>query len=183
MGDLVFVTGGARSGKSHFAEACAADAGAPVVYLATMQAGDEELAARIAEHRRRRPAAWSTIEAPLAVADAVASAPPESTILLDCLSLWVSNRLFADGDPAARDVVAWGRFVERCVLAADEIVAAQAARPGMLIAVSNETGLGIVPADPLSRFYRDALGLVNQAFARAATAAYLLVAGLPVRLK
>jgi adenosylcobinamide kinase/adenosylcobinamide-phosphate guanylyltransferase len=182
MGAIVFVTGGARSGKSRFAEAQAAAAGQPVVYLATMEAGDDELAARIERHRAWRPPDWQTVELPLDIRDAVSVCPPESTVLLDCLSLWVSNQLFSDGADR-RAVAAWERFVGRAVEAADEVIRAQRARAGVLIAVSNEVGLGIVPGDALSRYYRDALGLVNQAFAHAADEAFLLVSGLPLRLK
>jgi adenosylcobinamide kinase/adenosylcobinamide-phosphate guanylyltransferase len=182
MGGIVFVTGGARSGKSRFAEAQAAATGQPVVYLATMQAGDDELAARIERHRTRRPPEWQTVEAPLDIRDAVAACPQESTILLDCLSLWVSNQLFRDG-AESRSTAEWERFVGRAVEAANEVIRAQLARAGVLIAVSNEVGLGIVPVDALSRYYRDALGLVNQAFAQAADESFLLVSGLPLRLK
>ncbi|MCZ2110039.1 MAG: bifunctional adenosylcobinamide kinase/adenosylcobinamide-phosphate guanylyltransferase [Dehalococcoidia bacterium] len=183
MGSIHLVTGGARNGKSRHAEALAAASGAPVVYIATMEPGDEELRARIARHRERRPADWATIEAPRDLTWALAAAPTGAAVLLDCLSLWVSNQLFADGDPAAWGTARWERFVDGCVADAETLITAQAGRDGPLIAVTNEVGLGIVPVDALSRYYRDALGLVNQAFARAASEATFMVSGLPLRLK
>ena len=97
MGQILFVTGGARSGKSTFAEHLARQSGAPVVYLATMEAGDEELLDRIQRHQSRRPSAWTTIEEPLALADALSRAAPDACVLIDCLSLWVTNRLMQLG--------------------------------------------------------------------------------------
>jgi adenosylcobinamide kinase/adenosylcobinamide-phosphate guanylyltransferase len=184
MGDIIFVTGGARSGKSRFAEGLTVGAGAAVVYLAMMQPGDDELRARIERHRARRPVGWETIEEPLRVAEALAGCDLGTTVLLDCVSLWVSNLLFEDGSaPNKWEPPRWERFVDGCLQVARGAVDAQLGRTGRLIVVSNETGMGIVPADRLTRYYRDALGLVNQEFARAATEAYLLVSGLPVRLK
>lgn len=183
MGAIVFITGGARSGKSRHAEQLAAETGGAVVYVATMEPGDDELRGRIARHRQRRPAEWMTLEAPLDPAHALASAPAEGTVLLDCLSLWVSNQLFADGDPANWETARWERYVDQCVVNARVVIEAQEERTGPLITVTNEVGLGIVPMDALSRYYRDALGLVNQAFAAAASEATLMVSGLPVRLK
>lgn len=184
MGTTIFVTGGARSGKSRFAEERAAGSGQPVTYLATMQAGDDELAARIQRHRERRPGVWGTVEAPIDVLGALESSADGDTVLLDCLSLWVSNLLFAaTADHGAWAVDDWERFVTGAVEASTRVIEAQQRRAGTLIVVTNETGMGIVPADALSRYYRDALGLVNQAFATPADEAYLLVGGLPLRLK
>lgn len=184
MGRIVFVTGGARSGKSRFAEAQAKASGRPVTYLATMQAGDGELAARIEHHRERRPSEWRTIEAPVDIAPALRACPAGDTVLLDCLSLWVSNLLFGvTDDHAAWEVADWEQFVTDCIAAARGVIDSQREREGILIAVSNETGMGIVPADRLTRYYRDALGLVNQAFAEASSDAWLSVSGLQVRLK
>lgn len=183
MGAISFVTGGARSGKSRHAEVLAAESRRPVVYLATMEPADDELRARIARHRDRRPAGWATIEAPLDPAHALGSAPADATVLLDCLSLWVSNQLFAAEGVDTWQAARWERFVDACVANAEALIAAQRRRDGPLIVVTNEVGLGIVPGDALSRYYRDALGLVNQAFARAADEATLMVSGLPVGLK
>jgi adenosylcobinamide kinase / adenosylcobinamide-phosphate guanylyltransferase len=183
MGRLIFVTGGARSGKSRKAEESAAALAAPVVYLATMQSLDEELRARVRLHRQRRPAGWATIEEPLAIKEAMGEAPPEATILLDCLSLWVSNlilRGLGDADPPQDRLDA---ALPEADGASAAVLAMQLQRPGALIAVKNEVGSGIVPANALSRYYRDALGLVNQRFASASDEAYLMVSGLPLRLR
>lgn len=185
MGDLLFVTGGARSGKSTFAEHLAAGverrSGAPVVYLATMQPGDDELRDRVRRHRERRPEAWSTLEEPLAIADAVRRAPSDACVLIDCLSLWVTNRLLEAGsdEPSPAEVDALEAALDAEV---DALLAAVAGRSGTTIAVTNEVGSGIVPAYPLGRVYRDVLGRVNQRVSRAAGRAWLLVAGRPLEL-
>jgi len=183
VGDIHLVTGGARSGKSRYAEMLAADSAREVVYIATMEPGDDELRARIARHRARRPSHWKTVEAALDVPGALASISGSATVLLDCLSLWVSNQLFADSDPASWDTARFEQFIDRCVANAERLIAAQRGRAGPLIVVTNEVGFGIVPTDALSRYYRDALGLVNQALASAATHATLMVSGLSVRLR
>jgi adenosylcobinamide kinase / adenosylcobinamide-phosphate guanylyltransferase len=151
---LVVFVGGARSGKSRLAVERAAAAGSPVVYVATGEAGDEEMAERIARHRAERPRGWLTVEEPLELAAALRDAPPDATVIVDCLSLWVAN---GGGDAAA--------------------VAAAAARNALTIAVTNEVGLGIVPANALARAYRDELGRVNAAWVAAAEEAYFVVAG------
>lgn len=173
---LIFVTGGARSGKSSFAERLAQNwptqekAGNQVTYLATAQAFDSEMEDRIARHRTDRPDEWHTVEEPLDVLAALQAAPTP-TVLLDCLSLWVSNLLLSGLD-------------ETAILArAEAVLHAQALRGGLLIAVTNEVGSGIVPDNALARSYRDILGRVNQRFAAASAEAYLLASGLPLRLK
>ena len=188
MGKLIFVTGGARSGKSSHAEALTlhAAAGKPVIYLATMQPFDDELARRVELHRGRRPATWSTLEDPLEIAAAVRQAAPDATILLDCLSLWVSNLFMRTLSEAPQKPEPSRLELEvattTAVAGIEQLLAAQAARPGTMVAVSNEVGSGIVPENALARHYRDALGLVNQRTAAASTDAYLLVSGLPLRL-
>ncbi|MBZ9713548.1 bifunctional adenosylcobinamide kinase/adenosylcobinamide-phosphate guanylyltransferase [Deinococcus multiflagellatus] len=166
---LVFVTGGARSGKSTFAERRAAASGQPVTYLATAQAFDTEMAARIVRHREDRPAPWATVEEPLAVPGALAAALTP-VVLLDCLSLWVSNLMLAD----------WSD--EAVLGAADALLATAAARGGLTVLVTNEVGFGIVPDNALARRYRDLLGWVNQRAAAASDEAWLLVSGRPLRL-
>ena len=167
---LVYVSGGARSGKSRFAEEYATRPGSAVTYLATAQAFDDEMRDRIARHRDDRPAAWHTAEEPLNVAQA-ARAAQTPTLLLDCLSLWVSNLLLA-GEPE-----------DEMLAATDDLLAALRERGGLSVLVSNEVGLGIVPDNALARAYRDALGRVNQRVAAASDEAYLLVSGLPLQLK
>lgn len=178
---LVLVLGGARSGKSVFAERLATRLGPPATYLATGRAGDEEMARRLAVHRARRPTAWVTVEAPRAAGEALRGVP-EGVVVLDCLSFLVANCL----GPAAGDVL--DEAAEAAARAAVEgevaaLLAAQAERRGPLLVVSNEVGLGLVPPYPLGRLYRDLLGWANQTVAAAASDVYLLVAGLPVTLK
>lgn len=164
---LVLLIGGARSGKSSLAVERAARADQPVVFVATGEAGDEEMAARIDQHRRERPAHWSTVEEPVELGRAVAAAPGTDVLVVDCLSLWVANVLERG---TAED-------------AAGEAARLAAARPGLTIAVTNEVGLGIVPDNELARHYRDVLGRVNAIWAAAADEAYFVVAGRALRLE
>lgn len=167
---LVFVTGGARSGKSAFAERRAAASGEGVTYLATAQAFDAEMEDRIRRHRADRPAGWQTLEEPLDVPAAVQRVQTP-VLLLDCLSLWVSNLMLAD-------------LPDEAILAqADALLTATHARSSLTVLVTNEVGLGIVPDNALARRYRDVLGWVNQRAAAASDEAWLLVSGLPLQLK
>jgi adenosyl cobinamide kinase/adenosyl cobinamide phosphate guanylyltransferase len=164
---LTLLVGGARSGKSTHALRLAEATGAPVVFVATGAACDEEMAARIARHRAERPAGWQTVEEPLRLLDALAAVPPGACVVVDCLSLWVANLLERDEDVEA---------------AARAAAAAAAARPGPTIAVTNEVGLGIVPVTPLGRAYRDVLGRTNAIWAAAAGESFFVVAGKLLRL-
>jgi adenosyl cobinamide kinase/adenosyl cobinamide phosphate guanylyltransferase len=166
---LVVLLGGARSGKSRLAVRLAAESGAPVVFVATGEPGDVEMAARIEQHRDERPPDWTTVEEPRRLLDAVAGAPGGCCLVVDCLSLWVANLIEQAPAEAIEDEAA----------AAAEIAAARAEQT---IAVSNEVGLGVVPATPLGRAYRDVLGRVNQAWVAAADEAMLVVAGRGLRL-
>jgi adenosyl cobinamide kinase/adenosyl cobinamide phosphate guanylyltransferase len=160
---FVLLLGGARSGKSALAVRIAAASCAPVTFIAT--AGDGEMAARIARHRAGRPAAWTTVEEPAAVLDAVLSSPAGDFLVVDCLTLWVSTL-------AARG---WGE--EAVLAAAGDVARALARRAPGAVVVSNEVGLGIVPANRLARGFRDTLGSVNTAFAALADRTALMVAG------
>ena len=168
-GRLIFVTGGARSGKSRFAEQRALALGpAGRTYLATAQTLDEEMRARVERHRAERDAGWTVVEEPLHAARGVRGATTP-LILLDCLSLWISNLLLA-------------AYPEPEILAAvDDLL--DAGQGKTLMVVSNEVGSGVVPAYALGRAYRDLLGQANQQIAARADEAYLTVAGLPLRLK
>lgn len=169
---LTLITGGARSGKSRFAEHLAALHQGTVLFLATAEARDDDMAARIARHQAGRPAHWRTLEEPLHVAHALAKAEPASLVLLDCVTLWVTNLLLREG-------TTWAQSKAEL----DALLAWYRIRAVDLIVVTNEVGLGIVPADPLSRTFRDWLGLFNQHIAAEADAVYLMVAGLPVEVK
>jgi adenosyl cobinamide kinase/adenosyl cobinamide phosphate guanylyltransferase len=165
---LVLVTGGARSGKSALAVEIAAAQQRPVAFLATAQAGDAEMAARIARHRAGRPRGWRTVEEPLALESAIAAIAAGDCLLIDCLSLWAANALAAgDADGDADAVEAAGRAA----------AALAARRAGPTVAVTNEVGMGVVPATPLGRRYRDVLGRVNATWAAAADHALLVVCG------
>jgi adenosyl cobinamide kinase/adenosyl cobinamide phosphate guanylyltransferase len=161
---LVLLIGGARSGKSALALRLASAQSAPVVFVATAQAGDTEMAARITQHARERPPSWRTVEEPLRVREAIVAVSDSDCVVLDCLTLWTANALEALGAAEA----------EAHAVAAAE---AAATRAGLTIAVTNEVGLGIVPDNALTRSYRDLLGRVNTIWAEAADHVYLLVAG------
>jgi adenosylcobinamide kinase/adenosylcobinamide-phosphate guanylyltransferase len=183
VGALWFVTGGARSGKSRFAERLAGRSGRAVCYLATLERlepPDEEMRERIARHRADRPAAWTTTEAPRDLLGALAGVEGEACVLIDCLSLWVSNRLIAIGDAPSLETVA---RLERTLIEDVEALAdAAEARGGPVILVTNEVGSAVVPESALGRAYRDLLGRVNQAAAARAERAWLLVAGRALEL-
>ena len=167
---LVLLTGGARGGKSALAVRLASQQSTSVVFLATAQAGDEEMEARIARHRRERPGSWLTIEEPLCLREAIEEVDGAHWLIVDCLTLWAANALERLG---AEEVEA------RATAAA----AAASARPGPTIAVSNEVGLGLVPDNPLGRSYRDLLGQVNMIWATAADRTFLVVAGQALELQ
>ena len=164
------VLGGARSGKSAFAERLVADSDLARIYLATATADDEEMKARIAHHRTQRGESWTTIEEPLALVDALTrEATHGRAVLVDCLTLWLTNVLLSKGAPVAA--------------AADVVMAALSAHAGPLVVVSTEVGLGIVPDNELARAFRDHAGRLHQRVAQAADRVVLVVAGLPMEVK
>ena len=183
MGEITLVTGGARSGKSRFAETRAARR-QRVCYVATAEALDEEMARRIAQHRARRPATWTTVEAPRDLTSALSGIGSTDAVLVDCLSLWTSNRLLALGDDEAPN---WWQAVatlEAALTSELRIVCVLARRSDWdLVLVTNETGFGVVPASRLGRAFRDILGRLSQVAASDADPVYLVVAGLAVELK
>jgi adenosylcobinamide kinase / adenosylcobinamide-phosphate guanylyltransferase len=165
---LTLVLGGARSGKSRYAEALVQAHPAPWIYIATAQAFDDEMRERIALHRARRPAGWITRDAPLGLAEAIRDIEPASPVLVDCLTLWLSNVILA-----AHDVpTAMAALEEACEVT-----------PGPLVLISNEVGLGIVPDNELARRFRDHAGLLHQRLAARADRVILMVAGLPLTVK
>src|SRR3954471_21106552 len=165
---LTFVLGGARSGKSRYAEQVAMASPPPWIYLATAEPFDDEMAARIAEHKSRRSRVWQTIDAPRDLAGALGALPASATILVDCLTLWLSNLMLAGCDVDAET----GRLEQ-----------AMLAHKAPLVLVSNEVGSGIVPDNALARRFRDAQGRLNQTVAARADRVVLLVAGLPMIVK
>lgn len=169
---LTLILGGARSGKSTYALRMAAAPGAEVLFLATAEARDDEMAAKIERHRAERPTQWHTVEATHAPAAALANAPATPVVLLDCVTLWVSNLVLADG-------ASWAAAAAEL----EALLAWHRQSTSDLIVVSNEVGLGLVPVDPLSRTYREWLGWFNQRLATAADRVFLLVAGLAVNVK
>lgn len=174
---LILVTGGARSGKSAYAERRAREIGGEeVLYVATAEALDEEMGRRIARHRAERPAAWPTVERPRGAGAAVRGAGPD-TVLVDCMTVLASNALLAveeEGEEAALEAV---------LQEARSLRDAALARPGTTIVVTNEVGMGVHPPTTLGRWYRDALGRANVLLAEAAGEVVLLVSGIAVRVK
>lgn len=166
---VMLVLGGARSGKSRFAEAAIERAAGRGLYLATATVEDPEMAARVAAHRARRGPHWLTVEEPLALAARLADlARDDRPILVDCLTLWLSNVMEAARDPAAEG---------------ERLAAALAALGGPVVLVANEVGLGIVPENALARAFRDHAGRLNQRVAAIADHVVFLAAGLPLVLK
>ena len=171
---FTFVLGGARSGKSDFAQSLAKTAGGnDVLFVATAQALDQEMQVRIARHRASRPSEWKTLLTPRSPARALLAAPAAHVVLLDCVTFWVSNVLLEDETRAEASML---RELE-------ELVEWYRKNGAELILVSNEVGMSVVPDNPLGREYRDLLGMVNKKLARAADTVYLVVAGIPMRIK
>ena len=178
---VVLILGGARSGKSRFAQQLARRAGGPVLYVATAELRDEEMRSRARAHRAERPPTWETVEEPLALGRAV-RAGRAATVIVDCLTVWVSNvleRVTGADEPLPEDALADARRFAFAEL--EGALAAAAER--RLVFVSNEVGQGIVPLGALTRAYRDLLGEVNQYVAARAGQVYLMVAGLPVDVR
>lgn len=170
-----FILGGARSGKSAYAEKLAIDSGLDVVYIATAQVYDDEFAERIKHHQQRRPAEWQLIESPFFLAQTLHDhARPDRFLLVDCLTLYLAQWLCPDCNPPQDKT--WQQ--ER-----DELLASLANLPGQIALVSNEVGLGIVPMGEINRRYQDEAGRLNQAVAAVCDQALFMAAGLPLKLK
>lgn len=170
---FVFITGGARSGKSDYAMSLAEKSRGRLVYIATATPGDDEMRERIENHRRSRGMNWKTIEETLDLSGAVSSLGGENTVVIDCLTLWLTNLMMQDMET----------FEDVAVNKARELAEAFRMFKGTAIAVSNEVGLGIVPENALSRRFRDVAGLANRVMAASADEVYWVVSGIPVKIK
>lgn len=167
-GHLTFIVGGARSGKSAHAERMATSRPSPWIYIATAQAYDDEMRERIALHRARRGEGWVTIDAPLDLAGAIQALPDRQPVLIDCLTLWLTNHMLAEHD-----------LETECKGLTDVLSSPR----GPWFVVSNEVGLGIVPDNALARRFRDIAGRLNQRVAAVADSVLMMVAGLPLKVK
>jgi adenosylcobinamide kinase/adenosylcobinamide-phosphate guanylyltransferase len=179
MAKTILILGGARSGKSRFAQQLARRIGGDdVLFVATAEAGDAEMSRRIERHRGDRPDHWQTLEQAVEIGAALAGAPEKhSVVIIDCLTLLVSNVLLTCPDPLHADAAE-----DRVRAEVATLLAACRERRGTVIIVSGEVGQGLVPDNPLGRTFRDLAGMANQAVAASADATYLMVAGLPVEL-
>ncbi len=165
---LALVTGGAASGKSRFAEGLVSGFGRPRVYVATAQAWDDEMRAKIARHRAQRGPDWRQVNAPDDLAGALAQAQPEEVLLVDCLTMWLTNRMLAEADLAAE-----------CTALAQALARA----PSQVVCVTNEVGQGIVPENAMARAFREVQGRLNQQVAAEADLVVAVMSGLPLVLK
>jgi len=177
------ITGGARSGKSHFAQELAIRSGKAVLFVATAVAGDEEMQHRIEEHRRTRPAAWNTLEVTTHVGNQILQkSGGAKVVIVDCITLLVSNIFGQYADQTGEQIDT--HLVEQEVTTEiGELIECINHIDASLIIVTNEVGMGLVPANAMGRLYRDLLGKANQLLAQRADEIYLMVAGLPVPIK
>ncbi len=172
MGTLIFITGGARSGKSRLATDLAGQAGKHVAFIATGQALDKEMAERIKKHQSDRPAGWKTVEEPLNIASAIAKLPKNTqAVIIDCLTLLVTNLMLS------------GKTDKQIKDAIKNVITTAKSIKATVIVVSNEVGAGIVPENKMARDFRDIAGIANQIVAKASDKAYAMFAGYPVKLK
>ena len=185
MGSLTLVTGGARSGKSSFAEEFIAKRGQNIGYIATARPFDAEMEDRIAKHRMQRPSSWQTFEAPTDPAQTLTDHGSQfDALLLDCMTVMITNRILAHevnwDQPSVEQL---NQIEVDILLQVNALITATTLGRAELVAVTNEVGYGIVPTSPLSRFFRDCAGRVNQRMAAAADEVYLVVSGIPVLIK
>jgi adenosylcobinamide kinase/adenosylcobinamide-phosphate guanylyltransferase len=171
---IIFITGGARSGKSNLAVQIAENAKGGVAFIATAQSGDEEMKERIRLHKESRPEDWTTIEEPLNIASAIAEVKGHKVIIIDCLTLLLSNLMFENNGSNSEDEIM--NKIRDMIQAARDF-------DGTTIVVSNEVGMGIVPENELARRFRDLAGKANQIMAADADEVYICFAGIPIKLK
>lgn len=175
MNNVHLILGGARSGKSAYAEKLALDSGLPVTYIATAQVYDAEFGQRVAHHKNRRPLAWQTIEQPFNLGAAVKEhAKPNHCVIIDCLTLWLAQCICPDCDRPQH--LNWQHERQMLLDALDAL-------PGLVLIVSNEVGMGIVPLGEINRQFQDEQGRLNQAVATVANRVSFVAAGLPLTLK
>lgn len=183
------MSGGARSGKSTFADRYAKQSGRRVVYVATARVLDEEMKARVQTHRASRPSVWLTVEEPYNLEKALwrYGRQPDKLVLVDCLTMWLANILLQkvgfQGEQLMADTTLASAVAADIIVRAKNAAVLAAKVAAEVVLVTNEVGWGPVPDNPLARLYRDLASLANQAFAAQATEFYLLVAGLPLQLK
>lgn len=179
----ILIIGGARSGKSHFAQELALKSGQSVLFVATAEAGDEEMRQRIEEHQKARPTTWSTLEVTTHIGNQIFQKIGKAQIVIvDCITLLVNNIFSQHSDPAGEQVDAC--LIEKEVMAEiSELVDCINQVNASFIIITNEVGLGLVPANKMSRSYRDLLGKANQILAQCADEIYLMVAGIPLLIK
>jgi adenosylcobinamide kinase/adenosylcobinamide-phosphate guanylyltransferase len=172
MSRVIFITGGARSGKSRLAEELLDSFGGPLAYIATCEPRDAEMEERVARHRQRRGPAWHTIEEPFALADALRRHDGSfNGMLVDCVTLWLTNLLLRSDDP------------QQVLAEVNALIASFSVLETTLVLVSSEVGMGIVPENRLARTFRDLAGEANELLAKAADEVYVLFSGLPLKLK
>ena len=178
----VLIIGGARSGKSGFAQELALKLGEPVLFVATATAGDEEMAERIAQHRKARPATWSTLEATTGIGDKICGQLGQAeVVIVDCITLLVNN-IFSRYDQQGEQINA-SQVEEEITAEIEELIKSVKRIDALFIIVTNELGTGLVPPSKVARLYRDLLGKANQKLAEVSEEVYLMVAGIPVRIK
>lgn len=183
MKKATLIIGGARSGKSHFAQELARKSGLAVLFVATAEAGDEEMLQRIEKHRKERPPAWRTLEATCHVGSRIKQEIGEAQlVVVDCITLLVSN-IFSQYDEQTLEQMEEPALEKQVMVEIGDLMTCLTEVPASSLIVSNEVGLGLVPANRVGRLYRDLLGKANQMLAQYADEVYLMVAGIPVKIK
>jgi adenosylcobinamide kinase / adenosylcobinamide-phosphate guanylyltransferase len=183
MKKLILLLGGARSGKSHLAQELARKMTDRVLFVATATAGDEDMRQRIAKHQQDRPASWRTLEAPLNLGEEIEkSLGGRELVIIDCITLLINN-LFSQHDESQFDNIADNTLLENVTVEIGGLLKYVSKSAASFIIVSNEVGLGLVPANRMGRIYRDCLGRANQMLAQAADEVYFLAAGIPLKIK